>query len=113
LAGAQPRPLSLAVFDEELCGDQGDRFDPAQLALRHEKREMVRQWLSKLLVEFREVLVRRELEGMSYMKIATITILPPGTFLNPLSVLVRPLHASSPPSPRRNLASIVNSATTN
>jgi RNA polymerase sigma-70 factor (ECF subfamily) len=76
---------SLAVFDEELHGDQGDSFDPAQLALRHENREMVRQGLSELPVEFREMLVLRELEGLSYKEIATITNLPPGTIMSRLA----------------------------
>jgi RNA polymerase sigma factor (sigma-70 family) len=76
---------SLAVFDEERHSDQGDNFDPAELALRHENREMLRQALSELPVEFREVLVLRELEGLSYKEIAAIMNLPPGTIMSRLA----------------------------
>jgi RNA polymerase sigma-70 factor, ECF subfamily len=76
---------SLTVFDEELHSDQGDDRDPAQLVLREENREMLRQALSELPIEFREVLVLRELEGLSYKEIAAITTLPPGTIMSRLA----------------------------
>jgi RNA polymerase sigma factor (sigma-70 family) len=76
---------SLTVFDEELHGDHDDSLDPAQLALRQENQEMVRQALAELPVEFREVLVLRELEGLSYKEIAVITNLPAGTIMSRLA----------------------------
>jgi RNA polymerase sigma factor (sigma-70 family) len=76
---------ALTVFDEELHSDQGDSLDPAQLALRQEDQEMLRQALAELPVEFREVLVLRELEGLSYKEIAAITNLPSGTIMSRLS----------------------------
>ena len=76
---------SLTVFDEELHSDQGDSLDPVQLALREENQEMLRQALAELPVEFREVLVLRELEGLSYKEIAAITNLPPGTIMSRLA----------------------------
>ena len=76
---------SLTVFDEELHSDQDDSLDPAQLVLRQENQEMLRQALSELPVEFREVLVLRELEGLSYKEIAAITSLPPGTIMSRLA----------------------------
>jgi RNA polymerase sigma-70 factor (ECF subfamily) len=76
---------TLTVFDEELHSDQGDDLDPARLALREENREMLRQALSELPIEFREVLVLRELEGLSYKEIAAITSLPPGTIMSRLA----------------------------
>jgi RNA polymerase sigma factor (sigma-70 family) len=76
---------SLTVFDEELHSDEGDSLDPAQLALRQEDREMLRQALSELPVEFREVVVLRELEGLSYKEIAVVTNLPPGTIMSRLA----------------------------
>jgi len=75
----------LAVFDEELHSGQGDSLDPAQLLLRQEDREMLRKALGDLRVEFREVLVLRELEGLSYKEIAAITDLPPGTIMSRLA----------------------------
>jgi RNA polymerase sigma-70 factor, ECF subfamily len=76
---------TLAVFDEELHSGQGDSLDPAQLALRVENQEMLRQALSELPVEFREVLVLRELEGLSYKEIGAVTNLPPGTIMSRLA----------------------------
>ena len=76
---------SLTVFDEELHSDQGDDLDPVQLALREENREMLRQALNEMPIEFREVLVLRELEGLSYKEIAAITNLPPGTIMSRLA----------------------------
>jgi RNA polymerase sigma factor (sigma-70 family) len=76
---------SLAVFDEELHSDQGDRQDPAQFVQREEDRETLRQALDELPVEFREMLVLRELEGLSYKEIAAITNLPPGTVMSRLA----------------------------
>ncbi len=47
--------------------------------------QMVRQALEELPVEFREVLVLRELEEMSYREIASITDLPLGTVMSRLA----------------------------
>ena|ERR1043165_2613724 len=76
---------SLTVFDEELHSDQGDDFDPVQHALREENREILRHALAELPIEFREVLVLRELEGLSYKEIAGVTSLPPGTIMSRLA----------------------------
>jgi RNA polymerase sigma-70 factor (ECF subfamily) len=76
---------SLTVFDEELHSDQRESLDPGQLVLREEDREMLRQALGELPAEFREVLVLRELEGLSYKEIAAITNLPPGTIMSRLA----------------------------
>ncbi len=76
---------SLTVFDEELHSDPSDDFDPVQLALRKENREILRQALTELPIEFREVLVLRELEGLSYKEIAAVTSLPPGTIMSRLA----------------------------
>jgi len=46
---------------------------------------MVRQALEKLPVEFREVVVLREFEELSYREIASITDLPLGTVMSRLA----------------------------
>jgi RNA polymerase sigma factor (sigma-70 family) len=78
-------PQPLTVFDEALHSDPGDHLDPAQLALRREDREQLRRALGELAVEFREVLVLRELEGLSYREIGAVTNLPPGTIMSRLA----------------------------
>jgi RNA polymerase sigma-70 factor (ECF subfamily) len=75
----------LAVFDEELHSDPGNSLDPAHLVLKEENREAVRRALAELPVEFREVLVLRELEGLSYKEIASVTDMPQGTVMSRLA----------------------------
>jgi RNA polymerase sigma-70 factor (ECF subfamily) len=76
---------TLAVFDEQVHNDPRGGLEPAQLVLREEDREMLRQALGELPIDFREVLVLRELEGLSYKEIAAITELPPGTVMSRLA----------------------------
>ena len=47
--------------------------------------ESVREGLSQLAVEFREVLVLRELEGLSYKEIAQVAGVPIGTVMSRLA----------------------------
>ena len=75
----------LTVFDEQLHSDLGDSLDPVRLLLRDEDQEMLRRAVADLPVEFREVLVLRELEGLSYKEIGVITDMPPGTIMSRLS----------------------------
>jgi RNA polymerase sigma-70 factor (ECF subfamily) len=75
----------LAVFDEQVHSDPGEGPDPAALVLRQEDREILRRALAELPLEFREVLVLRELEGLSYKDIAAVTALPPGTIMSRLA----------------------------
>jgi RNA polymerase sigma-70 factor (ECF subfamily) len=75
----------LAVFDEDLHSDPGDSLDPAELALRQEDRELLHQALADLPIPLRELLVLRELEGLSYKEIAAVTELPPGTIMSRLA----------------------------
>jgi RNA polymerase sigma-70 factor (ECF subfamily) len=74
-----------APFDEELHSDAGVDASPQTLLLRQEDQEQVRQALAELAVEFREVLVLRELEGLSYREIAAIAGLPLGTVMSRLA----------------------------
>lgn len=58
---------------------------PEALALAACDRERVRGALQELAPEFREALVLRELEGLSYKEIAAITGTPMGTVMSRLS----------------------------
>jgi RNA polymerase sigma-70 factor (ECF subfamily) len=75
----------LTVFAEQIHSDQSDSPDPVRLLLKEEDREMLRQALADLPVEFREVLVLRELEGLSYKDIGAIIGIPPGTIMSRLA----------------------------
>jgi RNA polymerase sigma-70 factor, ECF subfamily len=72
-------------FDEELhsVGSHGSEPDAALLASAD--REMVRQAIEELPVEFREVFVLREVEGVPYKDIAEIAGIPVGTVMSRLA----------------------------
>jgi len=76
---------SLTVFDEDIHSDPSSDTDPVQSLLRQEDCEALRMALADLPVEFREVLVLRELEELTYREIAAITDLPPGTIMSRLA----------------------------
>ncbi len=51
------------TFDEEIHNAQGEAPSPETLLLRSADREVVKKALQELAVDFREVLIMRELEG--------------------------------------------------
>jgi RNA polymerase sigma-70 factor (ECF subfamily) len=59
--------------------------DPQALLLKGEHARLVREALEQLPVEFREVLILRELEELSYRDIAVIADLPVGTVMSRLA----------------------------
>jgi len=73
------------AFDEEIHGMSGEASSPAAVALQKEDRQAVRQALESLSVEFREVVVLRELEGLSYKEIAAIADISIGTVMSRLA----------------------------
>jgi RNA polymerase sigma-70 factor (ECF subfamily) len=74
-----------AVFDEQIHGPGESSGDPEVLLLRSSEMQLVWNAIEKLEPEFREVLVLRELEGLSYKEIAGITESPLGTVMSRLS----------------------------
>lgn len=72
-------------FDEEMHSVEADGTNPEVLLLQSAAKELVRQALEELPVEFREVMVLRELEGMSYKEIAGIADIPMGTVMSRLA----------------------------
>ena len=76
--------LSFPV-DDELHEIESTDLNPEALLVQRADTLMVRRALEELPVEFREVLVLRELEEMSYREIASITDLPLGTVMSRLA----------------------------
>jgi len=72
-------------FDEEVHSQASDTLDPESLLLQDADRELVRQALEALPLEFREALVLRELEGLSYKEIAEVARIPLGTVMSRLA----------------------------
>jgi RNA polymerase sigma-70 factor (ECF subfamily) len=79
--GHQP----MLAFDETIHGVAGDAVSPEELLLLGEDTQLLRQALDDLPLEFREVIVLRELEGLSYNAMAEIAGIPVGTVMSRLA----------------------------
>jgi len=74
------------VFDEEIHStDESGGASPEIQALAGADRETLRRALEELPAVFREVLVLRELEGMSYKEIADVSSVSLGTVMSRLA----------------------------
>lgn len=78
-------PELTTSFDEELHSSESEAFNPEDLLLHSANAQLLREVLEELPVEFREVIILRELEGLSYKEIATITDVPLGTVMSRLA----------------------------
>ena len=78
-------PELMVPVDDELPELESADLSPEALLIQKADTLMVRRALEELPVEFREVLVLRELEEMSYRDIASITDLPLGTVMSRLA----------------------------
>lgn len=83
-AGREPREISLD--EESLGGDEPrDPSDPEIELLRRADGAALRQALDLLPAPWREMIVLREVEGLSYREIAEVCELPLGTVMSRLS----------------------------
>jgi len=107
------RPLQEATeFDENLFPPDFRAPNPEEVVLQNDSGTLVRMALEKLPRNFREVLILRELEGMSYREIADITGIPAGTVMSSLSrargrlrqALTSLMNGDTGPSSRRTAA---------
>ncbi|HVH08696.1 MAG TPA: sigma-70 family RNA polymerase sigma factor [Gemmatimonadales bacterium] len=72
-------------FDEERHSEDAGGPDPAAALDREEARASLAHALDGLSPEFREVIVLRELEGLSYKEISEVTGVPLGTVMSRLA----------------------------
>jgi RNA polymerase sigma-70 factor (ECF subfamily) len=80
------RPAELAEeFDEEVHTAVVEQPGAETALLQLADSRMLREALDELPVNFREVIVLRELEGMSYKEIAEVKGLPMGTVMSSLA----------------------------
>jgi RNA polymerase sigma-70 factor (ECF subfamily) len=71
---------------EEMADARPDHHpDPEALLLQRQTVDRVRQAVEALPVDFREVIVLRELEGLSYKEIAEVARIPIGTVMSRLA----------------------------
>jgi RNA polymerase sigma factor (sigma-70 family) len=75
----------MTALDEEIHSIDDETANPETLLLQRSNQQLVREALEALPVEFREVIVLRELEGLSYKEISHIADLPLGTVMSRLA----------------------------
>jgi len=74
-----------AVLDEDMAELDSTKSNPETLLLRNIDAMLLRQAIEELPLEFREAIVLRELEGLSYKEIAAIACVPLGTVMSRLA----------------------------
>jgi RNA polymerase sigma factor (sigma-70 family) len=71
-------------FDETLHSDEAEALQPDTLVIRAADQDSVQRALAALPLPFREVVVLRELQGLSYKEIAEVAEVPIGTVMSRL-----------------------------
>lgn len=80
------RPAELSEeFDEKVHAVEAGPPDAETTLVQSAESRMLREALEELPVNFREALILRELEGLSYKEIAEVTGLPMGTVMSSLA----------------------------
>jgi len=72
-------------FDEEIHSEGCEALNPETLLLQRADRQLLDQAMNHLPDRLREVLMLRELEGLSYKEIAEVVGVPMGTVMSTLS----------------------------
>jgi RNA polymerase sigma-70 factor (ECF subfamily) len=80
----RPEGIIMAADDENDIAT-GPEVDPEQALLQRIDAELLRAAIEQLSVEFRETLILREMDGLSYKEIAQVTDVPPGTVMSRLA----------------------------
>lgn len=80
------RPYETAIeFADDSPVAAGTSPDPEALLIQNVNSQLVRQAIEELPLEYREILILRELEELSYKEIAQILEIPLGTVMSRLS----------------------------
>ncbi len=81
----QNRVDKMTSFDEAVHDVAGSAEDPERRTLARADRRMLQQAIEELPMEFREALVLREIEDLSYKDIAHVSGVPIGTVMSRLA----------------------------
>jgi len=73
------------VFDEMQDDRTDQQLDPEALVLQRQTVDQVQRAIDELPADFREVIVLREIEGLSYKEIAAVIGVPIGTVMSRLA----------------------------
>jgi RNA polymerase sigma factor (sigma-70 family) len=79
------RAADFTTFDEEIHASSDESVGPATILEHSEDAEVIKEAINELPAEFREILVLRHQEGLSYKEIADIAQIPPGTVMSRLA----------------------------
>ncbi len=83
--GRRRKPEEKVEFDEQKHSPESAVATQESSLIEDADRESLKQALEELPVEFREAMVLREMEGLSYREIADLTEVPVGTVMSRLS----------------------------
>ncbi len=81
----QKRGIAREELDEQTPAAEGPASNPEKLLVQRLNTEMVTGCIEALPLEFREVVVMRELEELSYKEVAAAAGLPIGTVMSRLA----------------------------
>ncbi len=82
----QNRETELSTaFDEDILRVESSDLSPEALLLKKADSQLLKRALEELPVGFREVIILRELEGLSYREIADVADIPLGTVMSRLA----------------------------
>lgn len=87
------RPHEMITDQENIEGAAATNSDPEAALLQRANSALVRRALEEISPAYREVLILRELEGLSYKEIASTIDAPLGTVMSRLSRAREELHA--------------------
>ena len=110
----QNRPAEMSSLDEdegavhEVAAPAAD--EPSLVAQRGDERAQLNQALAALPIAFREVLVLRELEDLSYQEIARIADIPIGTVMSRLARARGLMRQALTPDARPQLRAVARTA---
>ena len=82
---ARPAPRAVDLFDEERHSSAQSVPDPETLLLRTDGVTVIERAINELPHRSRELLVLRELQGLSYQELANTLDIPMGTVMSSLS----------------------------
>ena len=88
-------------FDDEIHSSEIETANPESLLERSRDSEALRHALEDLPEEFREIVVMRELEGMTYKDIAEVAEVPIGTVMSRLARARKRLQHALTAPPRK------------
>jgi len=100
--------MEKTTFDEEIHLVWNSLYNPEVMFFRQVNHQLVRQAIEGLTAQLRDVLILRELKGLSYNEIADVTRLPLGTVMSRLFRAREQLRQSLAPNTVKALSRVAD-----